>query len=307
MTFDSRNISIVGAPFNGGQPKSGVEKGPATLRDAGLNSALTKAGWKIAYDRDCMVPPTSPDDSHPGARRPRYVGAVCENLFNMVQARSTAGDFVLTIGGDHSVAAGSIAGILSLRPDTFVVWVDAHADINSPTTSESGNIHGMPVALLAHLCGKLPGFDYLFKLPPFDLQNIAYIGLRDVDKGEKALMAEKNVTAFYMEDVEKMGIEKVMEKILQLAGTRPLHLSFDVDGIDPKYMPATGTPVHAGLTLDDSLYICKTLAATRRVTSFDLVEINPDLGGPAEAKLTGENSLKLVEGLLCNLPSVPAS
>eukprot|EP00026_Physarum_polycephalum_P012245 Phypoly_transcript_12535.p1 GENE.Phypoly_transcript_12535~~Phypoly_transcript_12535.p1 ORF type:complete len:310 (+),score=56.02 Phypoly_transcript_12535:77-1006(+) len=295
-----RNISIVGVPFNGGQPKTGVEKAPAVLREAGLVSTLTKAGWKVTHDKDIDVPTgiSAEDDTHPGARRPRYVGAVCHNLYNMVEARAKAGDFVLTIGGDHSIAAGSIAGILAVRPETFVVWVDAHADINSPATSDSGNIHGMPVALLAQVCGKIPGFEYLEKLTPFNLENIVYIGLRDVDKGERKLLEEKNIKAFFMEDVKKMGIAKVMEKVLQASGSRPIHLSFDVDGIDPKYIPSTGTPVDSGLSLEDSLYICKQLAATRRVNSFDLVEINLELGNAQDQALTRENSLKLVDGLL---------
>jgi len=294
----TRPISIIGAPFNGGQSKTGVEKAPAVLREVGLLTELTRAGWEVAYNADVPVGILDLEDIHPGAKRPRQVGAVCRELYTIAEARAKAGDFVFTIGGDHSVAAGSIAGVLSVRPDTFVVWVDAHADINTPLTSDSGNIHGMPVALLAHLCGKIPGFEYLEKLPPFNLQNIAYIGLRDVDAGEKKILADHNVNAFYMADVQTMGITKIMEKIIQVSGSRPIHLSFDVDGIDPKYMPATGTPVDSGLSLTDAIYICKQLANTKRVMSFDLVEINLDLGDEQGRLETRHNSMMLVEGLL---------
>lgn len=298
--MSSRNISIVGAPFNGGQPKGGVEMAPQEMRDAGLGAALTKAGWKVTHDADIPVREIDPQtDTHPGAKRPRYVGAFCDELCSVVSQRAKAGDFVLTIGGDHSVAAGSIAGILAVRPETFVVWVDAHADINSPNTSDSGNIHGMPVALLAKICGTIPGFEYLEKQPTLNLQNIAYIGLRDVDAGEKKVLEDNKVKAFHMPDVERLGIKEVVKQVLEAAGTRPIHLSFDIDGIDPKYMPATGTPVHTGISLDDGIYICQQVAATRRVYSFDLVEINLALGTSDEHKqITLSNSLKLAEGLL---------
>jgi arginase len=306
----TRNISIVGAPFNGGQPKTGVETGPSVLREVGLSSTLSKAGWNVIVDKDIDIPTPQEDDVYTGegkAKRPRYVGKVCENLYNVVEERARAGDFVLTIGGDHSVAAGSIAGIIAVRPETFVVWVDAHADINTPQTSDSGNIHGMPVALLAQVCGKVPGFEYLDKVTPFNLDNIAYIGLRDVDKGEKELIQQRNITAFFMEDVKSMGIEKIVEKVLQKSGSRPIHLSFDVDGIDPKHMPSTGTPVESGLTLEDSVYVCKQLAATRRVTSFDLVEINLALGDDQDQANTRQNSLLLVKSLLSVPPFEPSA
>lgn len=293
-------VSIIGAPFNGGQPKVGVETGPKELRNAGLVPVLQKAGWEVAHDEDISIGALSSDDSFSGkglARNPRYVGAVCRDLCNAVAARAKAGDFVLTLGGDHSVAAGSIAGILSVRPETFIVWVDAHADINSPETSESGNIHGMPVALLAHLCGKVPGFEYLDSQAPLNLENLVYIGLRDVDLGEKQTLAKHNVRAFFMSDVLSVGIKVVMEKVVEYSGNRPIHLSFDVDGLDPDVMPATGTPVSAGLGLQDGEYICTSLAATRRVQSFDLVEVNPALSDEQGKQVTCTNSLLLVQSL----------
>jgi len=298
--MSSQNISIVGAPFNGGQPKAGVEAAPKELREAGLQASLEKAGWKVTYNADVPVREIDAEnDTHPGAKRPRYVGRFCEELCATVAERARAGDFVLTVGGDHSVAAGSIAGVLTVRPETVIIWVDAHADINSPATSDSGNIHGMPVALLAKLCGNVPGFEYLEKAPTLNLQNIIYIALRDVDSGEKKVLTDNKITAFHMPDVERLGIKEVVRQALEKAGTRPIHLSFDIDGIDPKYMPATGTPVHAGISLDDGIYICKQLAATRRVVSFDLVEVNLALGTSAEDKKTTlANSIKLAEGLL---------
>lgn len=297
----STNLSIVGAPFNGGQPKSGVEKGPSELRKAGLVPVIERAGWRVAHDTDITIPEPPAEDGFNGdglAKRPRFVGGVCLSLYGEVVARARAGDFVLTVGGDHSIAAGSIAGILAVQPETFIVWVDAHADINTPSTSESGNIHGMPVALLAHLCGKVPGFEYLDESKPLNLGNIVYIGLRDVDDGEKKILSDHKVRAFFMSDIIPQGIEKVMEKVVEYTGSRPIHLSFDVDGLDPAYMPATGTPVGAGLSLQDGQYICKRLASTHRVRSFDLVEVNPDLSDEQGKQSTTKNSLLLVESLL---------
>jgi len=291
-------LSIIGVPFNGGQPRGGVEKGPGELQKAGLVSVVEKAGWKVVHNENIPIPAPPADDDFTGAKRPRFVGAVCADLCAAASARARAGDFVLTVGGDHSIAAGSIAGILAAQPDTFVVWVDAHADINTPATSDSGNIHGMPVALLARLCGKVPGFEYLDDKPALKLENIVYIGLRDVDAGEKKLLAEHKVRAFFMSDVTPVGIKGVMEKVLEYAGSRPIHLSFDVDGLDPEYMPSTGTPVKEGLSLQDGQYICKSLASTQRVRSFDLVEVNPDLGDEQGRQNTCKNSLLLVESLL---------
>jgi arginase len=293
------NISIVGAPFNGGQPKKGVEKAPTTLRNAGLQSILEKGGWKVTHDQDVPVRGAPADsDTHGLTKFPKYVGGFCSDLHKVVGDRARAGDFVFTIGGDHSIAAGTIPGILSARPDTFVVWVDAHADINSPETTDSGNMHGMPVALAAHICEKLPGFEYLDTAPALNLANLAYIGLRDVDSGKKETLKKHNIKAFMMEDVQKLGITAVIDDIIKYSGDKVIHLSFDVDGIDPEFMPATGTPVAKGLTLEDGTYICKTLARTGRVRSFDLAEVNTDLGDETAAKHTVTNSIALVESLL---------
>jgi len=294
----SHCLSIIGVPFSGGQPKAGVDRAPHELRNAGLIQLIQSAGWKVTHDEEIPIPKQFPEDTFHKAKRHHLVGSVCRQVCAAVSARARAGDFVLTVGGDHSIAAGSIAGILANQPDTFVVWVDAHADINTPEISESGNIHGMPLALLAHLCGKIPGFEYLDDVPPFNLQNLVYIGLRDVDPGEKEIMETRGVQGFYMHDVQSIGITSIMEKVVQYSGNKRIHLSFDVDGIDPEYMPATGTPVGAGLSQQDGEYICKRLASTERVRSFDLVEVNPELGDEQGKRKTLANSLLLVENLL---------
>eukprot|EP01111_Echinosteliopsis_oligospora_P009122 TRINITY_DN2617_c0_g1_i1.p1 TRINITY_DN2617_c0_g1~~TRINITY_DN2617_c0_g1_i1.p1 ORF type:complete len:251 (-),score=76.97 TRINITY_DN2617_c0_g1_i1:49-801(-) len=231
------------------------------------------------------------------AKNADKVSNLCHSLHKDVAQHGSLSR-CLVLGGDHSIAVGSISGILKLRPETFVVWVDAHADINTPSTSPSGNMHGMPVALLTRLAEPIDGFDWLHQTPPLPTSNIAYIGLRDLDDGEVELIKKHNITAFFMSHVKELGIHEIMRRVLESAGNKTIHLSFDVDGIDPAHTPSTGTPVSDGLSLDDGLYICKTLAETNRLLSVDLVEVNPALGNKEEAQKTCEATIKLAENCL---------
>lgn len=266
----------------------------------------------------------------------------------------------MTLGGDHSIAAGSIAGVLAARPEAGVVWVDAHADINAPGTSPSGNLHGTPLSFLLRLLHAsseapraLAGWEWLARVPPLLPSRLAYIGLRDLDPGEKAAIVSLGLRAFTMADVDRLGIGRVVEAALEhLAGTadaaagsslggeaaaeegarggvteaphphpyhhptpalagglRPLHLSFDIDAVDPALAPATGTPVPGGLTLREAHYIAETVAGTGLLGSMDLVEINPRLplgggepgggtAGAAAAAATVQLGLGLVASAL---------
>lgn len=180
--------------------------------------------------------------------------------------------FPLTLGGDHSIGAGSLAGILKIRPNTGVIWVDAHADINTPEMSESGNMHGMPVGLLMNGVGgdpsKIPGFEWLgsedMKDARLDSSAIVYIGLRDVDTKEREVLREKGIKTFTMFDVDKYGIGGVMEQTLDYLlkddKDRPIHLSYDIDAVDPILAPATGTAVRGGLTYREAHYVAEATA-----------------------------------------------
>ena len=193
-----KKCAVLGAPMTWGQPKMGTDNGPSMLRQAGLDATLKKLGWIPEDLGDLVI-------SQPAATDPQgdpalifqmkncyAVGKGCEQVFRSVAQQAADGKFVLTLGGDHSIGAGTVAGILKARPDTGIIWVDAHADINTPTVSESGNIHGMPVAFLMHLIDplKYPGWEWLAEIPSLHPQQLVYIGLRDVDAAERIILRD---------------------------------------------------------------------------------------------------------------------
>jgi len=212
--------------------------------------------------------------------------------------------FVLTVGGDHSIASGSISALIARYPSLGVVWVDAHADANTPRSSPSGHYHGMPAA---HLLGwfekagemgegvnqdALRGFDW-FKAGCLAESKLAYIGLRDVDPEEGKMLRRSGVRVFTMRDVDKHGIARVIEMAIEAVGPTmdcPLHLSLDVDSVDPHFAPGTGTCARGGLDYREIHYICEELALTRRLVSMDLVEVNPGLDPPPPAPRVHEEA-----------------
>mmetsp|Transcript_44248 Transcript_44248/g.100001 ORF Transcript_44248/g.100001 Transcript_44248/m.100001 type:complete len:386 (-) Transcript_44248:186-1343(-) len=316
-----RTVAVVGAPMQYGQPLMGTDSGPDFLRRAGLREAVTPLGWRyndqgdVAMDAKTLSAAAS--SIVPGATEGRaaavagaahncgIVGAANERLYDACKACAAAGQFVLTLGGDHSIAVGSVAGVLAAHPNLGVVWVDAHADINTPATSGSGNMHGMPVALLLKMAGTegLPGFGWLdAKVPKLEPRQVAYIGLRDLDDGERAALRSLKEQGMYvstMHEVDAVGIGAVVRSALESLGpSRPLHLSYDVDALDPTVAPSTGTLVRGGLTYREGNYIAEALAETGRLTSLDLVEVNGALGDDKDSELTAEMALFLVASSL---------
>lgn len=244
--------------------------------------------YNIHYDGQVhsysdLLPAQDPD--HRGMKKPRGVSAVTQQLSNQVYTHAREGRFVLTLGGDHSIAIGTISGTAKairerLGREIAVIWVDAHADINTPETSDSGNIHGMPVAFLTGLATEEADapFGWIKQEHRLNLKKLVYIGLRDVDRGEKKILKENGIKAFSMHDIDKYGIGRVMEMALAWIGTdTPIHLSFDVDALDPMYAPSTGTPVRGGLTLREGDYIAECVHETGSLVALDLVEVNPSL------------------------------
>lgn len=296
-TVKNNNISIVGVPFNGGQPKVGVDLGPTQLRQAGIIPAIQNAGWNVVHDKDTRIPPKIPTMVNK-LQNPHWVGEVCHVAYEHVKERMNEKEMTLVIGGDHSIAAGSIAAALSVNPDVFIIWVDAHTDINTPESTGSGNLHGMPVAFLAKLAGDVPGFEWMKDVPRLRLDRIAYIGLRDVDNGEVKILQEHNIKHYWADDVKRIGISAVMDEILAYSKDCPIHISFDIDALDPNFAPATGTPVHDGITLDDGKHICERVAATGRLVSMDLVEVNPSLSDEHGANKTDASAIELAKAAL---------
>ncbi|KIY61671.1 arginase [Cylindrobasidium torrendii FP15055 ss-10] len=289
-------------PFSAGQRKAGVDKGPIHLVEAGLVDQLTEIGWKVKFDGHHQFEEVSAaDDPQIGKlRNPRLVSRVTEAVAKAVGEHVQNGELPVTLGGDHSLAMGTISGTLSKYPDACVIWVDAHADINTPETTDSGNIHGMPVSFLLGLEGtKIPEFSWIKPLLTPD--RLVYIGLRDIDDGEKKILKEHNIKAFSMHEVDKYGIGKVVELALDHVNAkrdRPIHLSFDVDAMDPTVAPSTGTPVRGGLTFREGHYICEAVQETGLLVAFDLVEVNPSLADAASVQATVAVGCSLVRAAL---------
>ncbi|TFY74054.1 hypothetical protein EWM64_g9958 [Hericium alpestre] len=307
---EPKTVSIVGCPFSGGQ--LGVDKGPIHLVDAGLAQQLTDLGWNVLFDGHHQFEEISTETDPPigKMKNPRLVSNVTEAVAKVVGDHARKGQLPLTLGGDHSLAMGTIAGTLSQHPNACVIWVDAHADLNTPETTDSGNIHGMPLSFLLSLASSADlkytsaseptPFAWLdnVHLPP---SRLAYIGLRDVDPGEKALLRKHDIAAFSMHEVDRYGIGQVVEMALDRvnpARDRPVHLSFDVDALDPTVAPSTGTPVRGGLTFREGHYICERLFETGLIAAFDLMEVNPSLRDPASVKQTVAVGCSLVRAAL---------
>ncbi|SCV05729.1 LANO_0H13894g1_1 [Lachancea nothofagi CBS 11611] len=284
--FASKKATLVLAPFSGGQGRSGVEDGPKYMLKHGLSDQLQELGWDVSIsdplagenyeqrnDQDLS-------DVYEKVKRPQLVGEATEKIYHAVKDVISRGEMPVTLGGDHSIAMGSVAGVFSQHPDACLLWIDAHADINTPSTTGSGNLHGCPVSFLMGLEPENtpPALKWVPKcVKP---NKIAYIGLRDVDSDEKRILKEHNIKSFSMYHVDRYGLNSVIEMALQAInpdGTSPIHLSYDVDAIDPLFVPATGTPVRGGLTLRESLFLAERVAETGRLIALDVVECNPSL------------------------------
>lgn len=285
----SNELGVVAVGFSGGQSKEGVDAAPSALIAAGLLTQLKEdLGYELFHDDtihsySSLKPESDPE--YRNMKRPLAVSAVTKRISEQVYEHAQQGRFVLTLGGDHSIAIGTVSGTAKatrerLGREMAVIWVDAHADINTPEASPSGNIHGMPVAFLTGLAEEKREeiFGWLKSEQKLSLKKLVYIGLRDVDRTEKQILKEHGIKAFSMHDIDRDGIGRVMELALGHIGSdTPIHLSFDVDALDPQWAPSTGTPVRGGLTLREGDYIAECVHETGSLVAMDLVEVNPSL------------------------------
>ncbi|KAK7196869.1 arginase [Novymonas esmeraldas] len=282
--YKEKKMGIVLAPFSGGQPCSGVELGPDYLLKQGLQQDMEKLGWKTTIEKALdgkaveARKAREKDDAIAHIKRPRLTAECTEKIYKTVRKVAEEGRFPLTIGGDHSIAIGTVAGVLSAYPDAGVIWVDAHADINTMSSTITGNLHGCPLSLVMGLDrGNVPD---CFAWVPEVLKpsRIAYIGLRDVDEAEKKILHDLKIAAFSMHHVDRYGIDKVLRMAMDAVspkGTEPVMVSYDVDAIDPFFVAATGTPVRGGLSFREALCLCECVAQSGRLVALDVVECNP--------------------------------
>ncbi|KAG7275601.1 hypothetical protein CRUP_030635, partial [Coryphaenoides rupestris] len=264
--------------------QGGVEKGPDLIRSAGLVKRLRAQGCVVTdYGNLCLE--DVPDDEPAGrVKRPRAVGSANQKLAHAVYTAKTDGHTPLMLGGDHSLAIGSIHGhAAATRGDLSVLWVDAHADINTPLTTPTGNVHGQSMSYLIR---------ELHSKPCVSAKDIVYIGLRDVDPEEHYILKYLGIKVFSMTEVDSLGIARVMEETCDY-----LFSTFDIDAIDPSLTPATGTPVAGGLTYREGIYITEHICETGLLSAVDLVEVNPRQGATeAQVLSTVETAVDVLLG-----------
>ncbi|AET40948.1 arginase Ecym_7096 [Eremothecium cymbalariae DBVPG len=283
--FETKKATIVLAPFSGGQGKSGVEDGPKYLMKQGLQHGLESVGWQVDVKkplegRDFEQRKISSPEVDGKVKNPTIVGEATQLIYGAVKSAAHEGRLPVTLGGDHSIAIGTVSGVLDKYPDAGLLWIDAHADINTLASTDSGNLHGCPVSFLMNM--ERDSWPESLKWVPGTLKpnKIAYIGLRDVDPEEKIILKNLGIAAFSMYHVDRYGINAVIEMALKAVspdGKGPIMVSYDVDAIDPMYVPATGTPVRGGLTLREGLFIVERIAETGNLVALDVVECNPGL------------------------------
>lgn len=273
-------VRVIGAPMDLGADRRGVDIGASAIRYADLNEQVGNLGHTVHDIGNIVIPqPESKPVGHPRLKYLEPIVKAAEELADLVTTALQDGEFPLILGGDHSIALGSISGVARVHKDIGVIWLDAHADFNTEETSPSGNIHGMILAALAGL-----GNERLTNIggwsPKINKQNIVIVGARSLDRpGERELLRANNIHIFTMSDIDQRGISQVMQEALAIAGqgNNSIHLSLDMDALDPNEAPGVGTPVRGGLTYREAQLAMELIANSNRLISMDVVEVNPIL------------------------------
>lgn len=294
--YKMAKLRIIGAPSDFGQGRRGVDMGPSAIRYAGLSEKLARLGHDVEDLGNIVVP--TPEMHTVKDEKLKYfdeVKAVCENLYREVSRVMEEDAIPIILGGDHSISIGSLAGIAASRRPFGVIWFDAHGDMNTPETTPSGNIHGMPLAVnlglghpeLIHLGGFAP------KVKP---ENVVLVGIRSIDEDEAKLIRQTGIRAYTMAEIDRMGMAAVMEEAIRIASnqTEGIHLSLDLDSLDPTFAPGVGTPVNGGVTYREGHLAMEILADSGKIRSVDVVEVNPILDIHNQ---TGNMAVELVESL----------
>ncbi|OFW02708.1 MAG: arginase [Acidobacteria bacterium RIFCSPLOWO2_02_FULL_68_18] len=276
-------VHIIGVPLDLGAGRRGVDMGPSALRIAGMGDQIAALGRTVVDKGDLPAP--IPETQRPADTRKKYakdIARVCHKLFDLALKSLDAGALPLVLGGDHSLAAGSVASSAAWVRRTCsrplgLLWIDAHGDMNTPDTTTSGNVHGMPLAaLLGNEPAELASIGFSPSVLP---QHTVLVGIRNLDEREKERIRQSGVHVFTMKDIDRDGIASVAERALALAadGTGGIHVSFDMDVCDPSFAPGVGTPVKGGLDYREAHMVMEMVADSRRLVALDLAEINPTL------------------------------
>jgi arginase len=273
-----REIAVIGATLDLGQGRRGVDMGPSAIRYAGLEERLVSLGHVVRDHGN--VETAVPEATTVQDERARFLPEIketCARIAAKVVEESGAGALPLVLGGDHSVAIGTLGGLASVHGVGGVVWIDAHADINTPETSPSGNVHGMSLAASLGLAGEAFESD-AWPLPALDARRVALLGLRQADVGERKLLRETGVRVFTMSEIDRIGVERAMREALDhVAGPGFVHVSLDMDALDPEIAPGVGTPVGGGLTYREAHLALELVAESGLAGSLEVVEVNPIL------------------------------
>ncbi|WP_439116447.1 arginase [Paenibacillus antri] len=279
MVAKTKDISLIGVPIDLGADRRGVDMGPSALRVAAIESRLASLGYTVHDEGDLVVRrPSGYGAFGPKLKFLEEIGAVCDELHRNVSSAMERGRFPLVLGGDHSLAFGSISGVLQHKRSVGVIWFDAHADLNTDETSPSGNIHGMSLALALGIGHpKLTAIGGVDK--KIDPSKVVIVGARSIDPGERKLIRELGIKVFSMHDIDRLGMTRVMEETIDIVrdGTDGVHLSLDLDGLDPEEAPGVGTPVIGGMTYREGHLAMELLSEAGCVVSMDIVEVNPIL------------------------------
>ncbi|MFL5953027.1 MAG: arginase [Gaiellaceae bacterium] len=287
-------VAIIGAGLDLGAGRRGVDMGPSAIRYAELDARVRELGREVADWGDIRSP--VPEAIDEGSETCRYLGPIkqaCDKVAAMVADAVGEGFLPLVLGGDHSVAMGTLGGMAKARGSGSVLWIDAHGDLNRPSTSPSGNVHGMPLAAALGAAGEAFESEVY---PTPSVQRAALVGIRSLDPGERELIKQLDVRVYTMNDLDRLGVERVLTEALEfLDDATFLHVSLDLDAVDPMFAPGVGTPVRGGLSYREAHLALELVAESNRLDSLEVVEVNPVLDRENE---TGRLAVELVASAL---------
>lgn len=294
-------IAVIGAPLDLGAGRRGVDMGPSAIRVANLDARLSALGYQVSDLGNVAVEqPESVDEGPSSARYLAQIARTCTRLATTVDRALAASKTPVVLGGDHSVAIGTVSGVArhfrKRKQSIGLIWIDAHADMNTPETSPSGNVHGMPLACLIGL-GPHPLTHIFNYAPKVDPRNVVLVGIRDVDQLEKPHVKNSGVHAFTMRDIDERGIKDIIKEAIEIAcaGTAGFHLSFDMDSVDPQFAPGVGTPVRGGITYREAHLAMELINDSGRMLALEMVEVNPVID---EINRTAELAVELTMSAL---------